>query len=142
MSEASRGKLHSLETRHKISEALKGKVRSEEHKRKISEAKRGKPHPWGRGENHPLWKGGRKYSNGYILVYSPTHPHSNCRNYVFEHRLVMEKHLGHYLRPEEVVHHENGINNDNHLENLLLFTSQGEHLKYHHAQKQLVSSRH
>jgi hypothetical protein len=44
------------------------------------------------GKNHPNWKGGRKInSQGYILIYSPNHPHKDKSSYVREHRLIVEK---------------------------------------------------
>lgn len=78
------------------------------------------------GEKNPTWKGGRKIKSGYIEVYSPNHPYRNG-NYVMEHRLIMEQHLGRYLYPYEVVHHINGIRDDNRIENLELLPSQGKH---------------
>lgn len=80
------------------------------------------------GERSPKWKGG-KIIGRYIRVYSPDHPHRNSHNYVPEHRLVMEKHLGRFLLPSEVVHHKDKNPLNNALENLQLFSSNGEHLK-------------
>lgn len=73
------------------------------------------------GKNNPQWKGGRyKTIEGYVLIYSPNHPFKNSSNRVLEHRLVMEKFLGRYLKPTELIHHINGIRDDNRLENLKL----------------------
>lgn len=84
------------------------------------------------GAGHPEWKGGRlKTKQGYIKIYCPGHPYATKprKKYVFEHRLVMEKHIGRYVLPGEVVHHKNGIKNDNRIENLELYSCNAEHLR-------------
>ena len=86
------------------------------------------------------WKGGEvKDVHGYILVYSPDHPNRNAQGagYVKRSRLVMEKELGRYLKKNEVVHHRNGIRDDDRIENLVLMTNR-THLSLHH--KELVKN--
>lgn len=48
-----------------------------------------------------------------------------------EHRAVAEILLGRELRPGEVVHHINGNKRDNRVENLMVFSSQADHAKWH-----------
>lgn len=70
-----------------------------------------------------------KNAQGYILASLPKeHPVAIARakrginNHKHpEHRLVMEKHLGRYLKANENVHHKNGIRDDNRIENLELW---------------------
>lgn len=63
------------------------------------------------GVNHPNWKGGKyKDKNGYVCV-------NNGRD--FEHRVVWEKKHG-KIPKGHVIHHLNGIKDDNRIENLCL----------------------
>ncbi len=76
-------------------------------------------------------KGKYKTVAGYVLIHAPGHLSASKKGYMLEHRLVMEKHLGRYLMPKEIVHHINGIKDDNRIENLELTTS-GIHTTQHH----------
>jgi len=112
-----------------LSEATATKRLAEQHKEKIGDAER--------GEKHYRWGGGYMHmAGGYIAVLRPNHPHTHASGYLFEHRLVMEEHLGRYLKPEEVVHHINGHPSDNRIENLMLFASNAEHLEFHRRMEQ------
>lgn len=88
----------------------------------------------GRGsklERNYFWKGGRRIDkSGYVELKRNDHPCANAAGYVREHRLVMEQLLGRYLRPEEVVHHKDGNRQNNHPDNLQLFSSNGLHLRH------------
>src|SRR3990167_7068932 len=61
------------------------------------------------GSRNGRWQGGRGMDNGYIKIYSPSHPMKDSTNGVMEHRLIMEKKLGRFLTRKEVVHHKNNI---------------------------------
>lgn len=81
---------------------------------------------------------GRPSSGGHIRKF-PRHNTSyrlisvtenGKRKQVFEHRLVMEKHLGRKLLPSEVIHHKDGNGLNNALENLEVM-EQSEHQNEH-----------
>lgn len=83
------------------------------------------------GDKHPNWTGGRKINAyGYVQVLAHGHPKAHD-GYVYEHILVAERALGEYLPTGSVIHHINGIKDDNRLENLWWFKSRGEHIAYH-----------
>lgn len=82
------------------------------------------------GENSSQYKGYVSRRNGYILRFVPEHPYANSRGYIAEHRLVVEKHLGFILPKGFVVHHINGIKDDNRIENLAVMTA-GAHSTLH-----------
>jgi peptide deformylase len=76
------------------------------------------------GECNSQFDGEPRYTkDGYIEIWNGT-----AR--VLEHRYVMEQHLKRKLISEEVIHHINGIKDDNRIENLEL-CSQSEHMKKH-----------
>ncbi len=105
------GRRHSLESKIKMSMKRKGA-----HK----------------GSDNSNWKDGKKDDGqGYVMIYCPNHPKAVNERYVYEHRLIMEKSLGRLLRDKEIVHHKNGIKNDNRLSNLELFENHSMHTHFH-----------
>jgi len=85
----------------------------------------------GFGPRNGSWNGGRTVDkHGYVLIRVKGHPHANSHNYVREHRLAMEKMIGRYLEPHEIVHHKNGKKGDNRPDNLELLESNAENLRY------------
>jgi hypothetical protein len=82
------------------------------------------------GKFNPNFNGGKYIDDkGYVRVLMPEHPREN-HGYVYEHRLVMERHLGRYLEAWETVHHINEIKIDNRVENFFL-TTVPEHSAVH-----------
>jgi len=142
------GKHHSEETRRKIGESQKGKVNSPEARLKMSLAKKGRPLSEKNkaalriaraarvGDKAPRWKGGITVDRkGYILVQSPGHPRAKASGYVQKHRLIAEQALGHYLKPTEVVHHVNGVKDDNRNCNLVICQDDSYHRLLHRRMK-------
>jgi uncharacterized protein (DUF1330 family) len=116
------GKHHSEATKRRMAQMRKGKHNSPDTEFKKGEHLR---------EKHPYWKGGRiKDSYGYIILKNTSHPFRAKNNYIREHRLVIEKMIGRYLKRKEPVHHL-GKKSDNRPHKLMAFTSNSAHKRFH-----------
>ena len=85
---------------------------------------KGKKRPDMWGSKHPRYKGGYTNDSGYRTI---------CvegEKEIPEHRYILELHIERKLTDDEVVHHINGIKDDNRIKNLKVMT-RGEHMNYH-----------
>jgi hypothetical protein len=90
------------------------------------------------GPYQKKFTGSKVKPGGHILRYAPEHPNAR-KNFIFEHRLVMEKAIGRLLTEDEVVHHKNFVKDDNRIENLILL-SRKKHLKLHAQTHSLIKT--
>ena len=73
--------------------------------------------------------GNHNYKGGFITSWGYKQININGKK-VYEHRYIMEQHLGRKLEKGEEVHHINGNKLDNRIENLEVLTI-AEHKKHH-----------
>lgn len=80
------------------------------------------------GSDHWQWNGGKELTKkGYVRIWI------NGKR-VFEHRYNYELHTGTKIKPNEHIHHINGIKTDNRIKNLRLMNTI-EHMKLHNLTK-------
>jgi len=134
-SERMKGQRLPSETRRKVSQRLKGRHLSIEHRQHLREANLGKKLSTETIEKMKLRDRPKKErivkGCGYIGIYCPNHPSADKYGRALEHRVVMEREMGRYLTPEEVVHHINEDKTDNRIENLQLFANTNLHTQFH-----------
>ena len=71
------------------------------------------------------------YSRGYICELDHTHPFNDHNGYVLQHRLIVERIIKHYLGRNEPVHHIDENKTNNVPTNLIAFTSDSAHGRFH-----------
>lgn len=88
-----------------------------------------------KGSEHCKWKGGIwKDKDGYLLL------NVNGKR-IREHRLVWETYHNCCLLPWAIIHHINGVKDDNTIENLQAIPTQGIHLINHTSHRKIPKDR-
>lgn len=88
---------------------------------------------YNRGKNTYQWKGRRKTQMGYVIVKDDSGKRSS--GYIYEHRKIIEEHLGRELNRNESVHHINGNKSDNRIINLEVTSSHNHALMHNNKRK-------
>lgn len=70
-----------------------------------------------------------KQTNGYVRIIYKNE--KGKKYFIYEHKEVMQLNIKRDLTKQEVIHHINNIKSDNAIENLMLFTDNAEHMKFH-----------
>jgi len=83
------------------------------------------------GEKNFSWKGGETRHREYIYILQRFHPYARPNGYVKRSRLVIERYIKRFLDSHNHVHHINKIKNDDRIENLMAFSSNSAHGRFH-----------
>lgn len=119
-----------------ILEARRNKERRVDYCKKCSYKYRKLSHP--KMEKSSSWNGGRFLNeNGYYRIYSGS---ENSNKYVYEHKLIYEKHIGRKLLASEKVHHIDGDKTNNKIENLFLCDNKTMHWNVHQSMEDCAMS--
>lgn len=104
-----------------------------------------------KGPNHSQWRGGRMISGaGYVSVMIDMLPLDQqvmarrmrpMESYILEHRLVMAMELRRPLLRSEVVHHKNGVKDDNRPENLAMVDWTNHSREHREIERELTALR-
>ena len=69
-------------------------------------------------KGNPMRRGGTTYDQGYKYIKIK----NLAGRYISEHRLVMQNYIKRKLNINEIIHHINGIRDDNRFDNLMIMT--------------------
>lgn len=70
----------------------------------------------------------------YKEIYTPTSKASRANGCILQHRVVAAQIIGRELTEEEVVHHKDGDKTNNKLDNLMVFKTSSDHMRFHSGQ--------
>jgi hypothetical protein len=116
------GKKHTKEWNANIVRSLEGRPCLPATREKIGRSRL--------GEKHWNWKGGKVKRRKYVMILSPDHPACTKSGYVLEHRIVVEKIIGRFLKGTEEVHHVDRDRGNNLPWNLMAFKSRAAHVAF------------
>jgi len=84
----------------------------------------------------------KRAKGGYVYVFRPNHPNARQVSpdfgYVSEHVVIMANHIKRPIIQGEVIHHINGVKDDNRIENLLLCGNSSKHNKIHTKMEEFI----
>ncbi len=80
------------------------------------------------------WKGGVTKDRGRVLYHMPGYHLAQADGYVYRYRLMAEEKLGRRLRHDEIIHHIDGDETNDDMDNLIV-TTQAVHASQYDARR-------